>query len=648
MKKSIIVILLFSFSLALGQQVSFSNAQKAVKNYLKNYGYSDVGIKDYISYDRNNSPYIYVFNTEAKVWVMVSGDYRATPVLAIGFDEYYDTINDLPEAMKCIIDDYIAQIEDVRTNTADQFEINNQWDELTSDDYIARNIYDPGIELLANNPTRGKILWGQRYVNDDTTNCLDISYNMYAPTWNPLLGLLEDCDCELPPAGCGPVAMGQIMWYWQWPKKSPIPYREGYNWNIMPNELTTSSTLEEAKEIAYLLKDLGDATNAIYKCKGTSTFDYECRNTFALFDYKSVARAYRGNWNYGYSWTELVRSEIDNARPVMISGYSSYPDDGHFFIADGYRSFDNNLFHINWGWRRKYANTWVRLYDLVVGDHNYSINRVAFVGISPTYSDTVVNKAFYETIKKTDYELSQRTMSLPAANENLIVEDGAELTLVAGKEIILQPGFEAKAGSEVSITIDSELVNKMPIIVSEWPTTIEEESDGLYVPVRNANSYELTARDIYGYIKYQTAGLVRESPARVWCRDYDYNPSVTYDCTVRFKNNFGRALEHTFRINDPDNRNGDYEMRMAKKELTDDNTSLKVYPNPVSGWISIELTGLSNCEITLYNAKGQPCLHDVCIDNSVYYIDASLFPTGIYFLTVQSGKTIKSQKLIIN
>lgn len=78
---------MLSFSIAIGQQVTISDAQKAARNYLRNYGYSDVSITEQFSYDRNNRPNIYVFNTDVKAWVMISGDYRATPVLAMGFDE---------------------------------------------------------------------------------------------------------------------------------------------------------------------------------------------------------------------------------------------------------------------------------------------------------------------------------------------------------------------------------------------------------------------------------------------------------------------------------------------------------------------------------------------------------------------------------
>ena len=100
MKKNIIVVLLLSFSIAIGQQVTISDAQKAARNYLRNYGYSDVSITEQFSYDRNNRPNIYVFNTDVKAWVMISGDYRATPVWAMGFDEYYDTLE---------VEQYISQ-----------------------------------------------------------------------------------------------------------------------------------------------------------------------------------------------------------------------------------------------------------------------------------------------------------------------------------------------------------------------------------------------------------------------------------------------------------------------------------------------------------------------------------------------------------
>jgi hypothetical protein len=62
---------------------------------------------------------------------------------------------------------------------------------------------------------------------------------------------------------------------------------------------------------------------------------------------------------------------------------------------------------------------------------------------------------------------------------------------------------------------------------------------------------------------------------------------------------------------------------------------------------TICLDGMSDCDIVLYNAKGEPCLRDVHINNGYYYIDASAYPPGIYFVTVRSGDDERTAKVII-
>ena len=645
-------LLLFLFcGTAFAQTVSLRDAKECASNYFAKQGLNKVPIGSAIVYGSQNSPDMYVVNMSGGGWIMLSGIYDANPVLAVSFSGVFDTVDEMPEALKIIFGEYREQIGAYRNENRDRAFRHSGWDSLLSDRQSSRSGYEPDVLLLDKNEIRGKIRWRQKLVND-TNVCLDISYNKFAPTWNPLMGLFNDCVCDLPPAGCGPVAMGQVMWYWQWPKKSPYSYRGGYNWNLMPDRILKSTDAREADAIAYLLKDLGTASSAVYTCGGTFATEPNVLSAWHLFGYKQVTMASRSFWDYGYSWIELIRSEIDNQRPVVICGYKNYPLHGHYFVVDGYRSDDINLFHLNIGWGDNWENIYVQLHDIDFTNqngnhHTYNSHRTAFVGISPTYSDTLINKVFYDKISKTDYELSLREMSLPDDGESLVVESGAELTLVAGKEIVLKPGFEAREGCRFSASIDTGLVNRMPIIVAEWPTTVEEGSDGLYVPVRNANSYELTVRDLDSNIKYQTAGLVRDNPARIWCRDYDYDPSLTYDCTVRFKNNYGRALQHTFRINSREMTSGNSETRMAKKDYAEDSAPLIIKPNPVSGWFSIDLFGMKKCEVILYNVKGEPCMHDHEVYNPIYYIDATQFSPGTYFVNVRSGKYVKTAKLII-
>ncbi len=640
-----IVLLMLNKSICC-QIVSFSDAQACAVNYAGELGLQNHVVDNYVLYGTLEEPKIFVFNLQSQDWVMVSGDYSTVPILAYGIGETFDTTGDFPDALKMIVEDFIMQIDCARANIRGSNNRNEEWDRLLSSSVLNRNSYNPGVNLLDNNEKRGAIRWRQRKVNN-SEECLGIAYNKYVPTGNPFLGQIEDCECDLPPAGCGPVAMGEVMWYWQWPKESPIPYRNGYNWNLMPGRIYYTTNWQEADEIAFLLKDLGNVANSFYTCKGTFTLEGEFCSAWSEFGYKSVTSAYRRDWNYGYSWIELIRSEIDNERPVIVCGYKPWSLNGHYFVVDGYQEEDVDMFHLNLGWGDRQQNVYVHLYDIVFDGHNYDRRKVAFVGISPTYSDTLVNKTFYERLVKTDYEISLQDMSIPANDAVLVVDSGAQLQLIAGREIVLRPGFTASRGSDVSIVVEDDLINHMPIIVTSWPTTVEEESDGLYVDVKNANSYSLTVKDIDGNVKYQTAGLVRDIPARIWCSEYDYDPLMTYDCTVRFKNNFGRTLLHTFRINEDRMNSGEMEQRLQSMKQAANHDSLHCYPNPASGWVTVELGNSGNYEITLYNAKGQPCLHDVNIDNAFYYLDASIFPSGVYFLSVRNGECVRNVQLLI-
>ena len=73
----------------------------------------------------------------------------------------------------------------------------------------------------------GRIAWGQSINNDG--GC-ENSYNLFFP----YVSDNDNCKCNRRYAGCGSVAMGQIMWYWQWPFVNK--YRH-YEWNDIPIKL---------------------------------------------------------------------------------------------------------------------------------------------------------------------------------------------------------------------------------------------------------------------------------------------------------------------------------------------------------------------------------------------------------------------------
>lgn len=71
---------------------------------------------------------------------------------------------------------------------------------------------------------------------------------------------------------------------------------------------------------------------------------------------------------------------------------------------------------------------------------------------------------------------------------------------------------------------------------------------------------------------------------------------------------------------------------------------LKIYPNPAKNSIAIHITEeMKNYEINLLNTLGQTLLQ-----TKSNVIDVSSFPSGIYFVNVQSDKTSVNKKVIIN
>jgi hypothetical protein len=71
---------------------------------------------------------------------------------------------------------------------------------------------------------------------------------------------------------------------------------------------------------------------------------------------------------------------------------------------------------------------------------------------------------------------------------------------------------------------------------------------------------------------------------------------------------------------------------------------LKIYPNPANKSIAVRIPeDMKNYEINFLSMLGQTLLQ-----TKSNVIDVNDIPNGIYFVTVQSDKTILNKKLIIN
>lgn len=159
-------------------------------------------------------------------------------------------------------------------------------------------------------------------------------------------------------AGCVPIAIAQTMNYFEYPTT--------YNWADMPNTYGTTTTAE-------LVSDIWEAipwSEKNFDCWGTGVnAPYDVSLLLEnIFNYSSASQS---NYNH-----EIVKQNIYNNKPVILSGAVGEGLGGHMWVCDGMKistyytledgecvpSFEMLRFHMNWGWLDGAFNNWY-LYD---------------------------------------------------------------------------------------------------------------------------------------------------------------------------------------------------------------------------------------------------------------------------------------------
>lgn len=314
----------------------------------------------------------YIFDRTSGGFVVASADDEQPAVLALIDEGKYDEQN-VPDGFKA----WLAEVTTYGAAKAPAKAANESVAPLLDADQIA---------------------WGQEapYNND----CPKIVYNDYPYT---------------PLAGCAAIAIGQIMRYHQWPNAGEgtkqydsYVYVQGveiktavnrtlgvYDWqNILGNYTYTQSNDVQKEAVAKFVADVACACEMNFDPKASATTDL------------MVAKALKNNFCYDKSlqlvdhayytteeWADLLRRELDEGRPVYLSGanVTNTADGdalmGHAFVCDGYNN--NGQFHINWGWNGA-SNGYFYLTKLNPANQGaggsaggYSFMSNAIIGIQP-------------------------------------------------------------------------------------------------------------------------------------------------------------------------------------------------------------------------------------------------------------------------
>lgn len=173
----------------------------------------------------------------------------------------------------------------------------------------------------------------------------------YAPMWRG-----EQC-----PAGCVATAMAIVMRHHMWPSHGvgSVSYHSAthnisascdfsqttFDWNNMPMVADGSSSNLQSDAISKLQRTCGISIGMDYDPSSSSSNIAAALGALRRhFGYQSPRYiSERGEGTE--EWCRLLRNEIDNNRPVIVSGYAS---SGHAYVLDGYD--DEGRFHFNLGW----------------------------------------------------------------------------------------------------------------------------------------------------------------------------------------------------------------------------------------------------------------------------------------------------------
>ncbi|MBQ6069768.1 MAG: C10 family peptidase [Bacteroidales bacterium] len=338
---SFVLAMLLGLSSATAAPINPQTALRVAQNFWKGVT-SKVANVELIPESSFQHLYIIHVN-QSEGFVVVSADDRAYPILGYGID---NVVGDMGPETRFWLQQYEHEIEALATGT-----VRN--DDVMLADYIARE----WSRLLSNTWTQPK---SGHMVPALISTRWDQSplYNYYCPS-----------GC---PAGCVATAMAQVMKYWNHPIKGSGSHSYNttygilsanfdstyYDWDNMPNRLTTSSTMQQIHAVAELSYHIGVAVEMNYETDGSGASLvggwYGASGLRALQNYfgynNSTIHGVQKSSFTDAEWIELLKEELDAGRPVLYSGYDNSA--GHAFVFDGYNS--SNHFHINWGWGGSY------------------------------------------------------------------------------------------------------------------------------------------------------------------------------------------------------------------------------------------------------------------------------------------------------
>ncbi|MCD4697663.1 MAG: C10 family peptidase, partial [Bacteroidales bacterium] len=455
-----VFLVLLVFFKVQGKEVQIEKAALVATNFY--FDRSELTIKQFpllqisdtatISNDQVNIYYIFHFTSGG--FVIIAADDRCYPVIGYSFEKqvYLETG---PPSFESWMEEVKKQVGFVKKNKiAATNRINSEWQKYLTYKPLNKLTSKPltGIEPLIQSK------WGQR-----------VYYNSMCP-------IDPDGPGGHAIAGCVPIALAQVMFYFRHPETGTGEYtyydnnygtisanfgETTYHWDEMVNAIH----LQGNPALAQLIFHAGVSIETNYGsgASGASTEDTEdaLQNYFNYHD----GLQYRSWYDFQDSFKDSLIENLNRNLPLIYRGgdFTS----SHSFVCDGYQ--DTSYFHFNWGWDGGY-NGYYLIENLNPGGYDFTFNQGAVMNIFPNenYPLYCYGPDTLQTLRGTFTDGSGPKKYLPGSTCSWLINPGnPDVTNIQ----LWFTSFETEEGFDIVNVYEGNTVNH-PLIASFSGTEI--------------------------------------------------------------------------------------------------------------------------------------------------------------------------------
>ena len=282
------------------------------------------------------TPAVFVFNSTADGFVLVSAEDEARAVLGYSDQGTFDA-NNIPENMQFWLQMYADEMKQLGA-ISDRGVIGEETKKA-----IRRKIINDEASYPTVSPLLGETVWGQG---------------------QPFNNKCPEVNGQRTVTGCVATALSQIMYVHKYPTKGTGSHSYTteskqlnvsadfgntiYDWSNMIPDYSGSYTTTQADAVATLMHHVGVAAEMDYALEGSGAVSSIAMAAITEhFGYDKAINVLPKDFYTQEDLLQAIATDLQAGQPVFIGG-STVNQEGHAFVCDGMKS--DGYVHINWGW----------------------------------------------------------------------------------------------------------------------------------------------------------------------------------------------------------------------------------------------------------------------------------------------------------